>query len=152
MLVRDGAAISVEVDGVIIEAKFELSDGSALIWLTDNSLYDEGLHIYLIGQDDLIEDALEAGVLFGMGGPGILRIVKTGRDWVEFEFFLNGIVYRLEVAEQARLRLRPGAPAPGRAGRSGAGGGGWSAGLAPSQSGTQSGFVVPVSRWRTPCR
>lgn len=106
VLERNGQAINVEVEGAILEAQFELGDGSALIWLTDDSPYDEGLHVYLLGRDDSIEDALEAGAIFGMGGPGILKIGKTGADWVEFEFFLNNSIYRLEVAQQAKVRLQ----------------------------------------------
>ncbi|MEJ7616696.1 MAG: hypothetical protein WKF30_06940 [Pyrinomonadaceae bacterium] len=106
VLARDSRAVTAEVEGVILEAQFELSDGCVLILMTDDSPYDEGLHVYLLEQDDSIEDALEAGAIFGMGSPGILKIAKTGMDWVEFEFFLNGSVYRLEVVRQARLRLR----------------------------------------------
>ena len=73
--------------------------------MTDDSPYDEGLDVYLLGPNDTIKDALEAGVFFGLGGPGVLKIKKTGEDWVEFAFFLNGALYRLEIAQKARLRL-----------------------------------------------
>lgn len=106
LLKRDGNVLPVEVEGVILEAQFGLNDGSTLIWLTDNSPYDEGLHIYLLRQDDTIEDALEAGAIFGLGEGGILKITKTNTDWVEFTFFLNDRVYRLYVTEQARVHLR----------------------------------------------
>lgn len=106
LLERDHNVIPVEVEGVILEAQFELSDGSTLIWLTDNSPYDEGLHVYLLRQDETIEDAIEAGAIFGLGGGGILNIIKTNANWVEFTFFLNDSAYRLEVAEQAGIHLR----------------------------------------------
>lgn len=91
------------MDGVILEAQFELKDGSSLICLTDDSPYDEGLHVYLLDQNDAIEDAVEAGADFA---AGILRIGQTGDDWMAFEFFSNDRSYRIEVTEKARFRMR----------------------------------------------
>lgn len=101
LLTREDRARAIKVDGIIMEAQFELDDGSGLIWLTDDSPYDEGLHIYLLGRDNTIEDSLEAGADFT---PGILKINKIGEDWVEFEFFTTGNIYRLEVAKEPGLR------------------------------------------------
>lgn len=103
VLGRDGRTTSVEVDGSLLEAQFELEDGRGLIWLTDDSPYDEGLHVYLLGRDDSVEDALQAGADFT---AGILKFRGFGPRWVEFEFFLNSTVYRLEVGETAGFRLR----------------------------------------------
>jgi hypothetical protein len=102
ILVRDGEALGLEMEGAVIEAQFELEDGCALIWFTDDSPYDEGLHVYLVDENDTISDALEAGADFT---PGILKIAKTGKNWVEFEFFSNDSIYRLEVTESARPRV-----------------------------------------------
>ena len=102
MLVRDGRTLDAKVKGTILEAQFELANGWILIWLTDDSPYDEGLHIYLVDKKDTILDALEAGADFT---PGILRIGRTGKDWLEFEFFSNDSLYRLEVTKKAGLRL-----------------------------------------------
>src|SRR5262249_47197936 len=98
---RDGAG-RLEVDGTLLEAQFELGDGSRLIWLTDDSPYDEGLHVYLLGPGNVVEDALEAGADFA---AGILKFRRIGSRSVEFQFFLNTSLYRLEVA-QAALRIR----------------------------------------------
>jgi hypothetical protein len=103
VIARDGQALPIAVDGLVVEAQFELGDGSALIWLTDDSPYDEGLHVYLIGPDDEVVDALEAGVDFA---PGILNIRETGENWVAFSFFNNQTVYRLEIHKGATVRLR----------------------------------------------
>jgi hypothetical protein len=92
-----------EVDGIVLDAQFELDDGSKLIWLTDDSPYDEGLHIYLLGRDDIPEDSVEAGAVFA---GGILKFREIGSRWVDFAFFLNSKVYRLEVQERPRFRLR----------------------------------------------
>lgn len=102
ILARDGKALDLELEGSVIEAQFELEDGCVLIWFTDDSPYDEGLHVYLVDENDTISDALEGGADFT---PGILKIVKTGKDWVEFEFFSNDRIYRLEVEKQARPRV-----------------------------------------------
>ncbi|WP_437277940.1 hypothetical protein WME90_43055 [Sorangium sp. So ce375] len=100
---RNGDLLAVAVDGVCLEAQFELSDGSALLWLTEDSPYDEGLHIYLLGQNGCIEDALEAGADFT---AGLLKIGELGGDYVNFEFFTNMNVYQLNVTRKPGLRLR----------------------------------------------
>lgn len=56
----------------------------------------------MVDENDTISDALEAGADFT---PGILKIAKTGKDWVEFEFFSNESIYRLEITKEARPRV-----------------------------------------------
>lgn len=102
ILTRDGKVLEMEVEGSILEVQLELEDGRVMIWLTDDSPYDEGLHIYLLDQRDTILDALEAGADFT---PGILKIANTGENWVEFQFFSNNHSYRLEVMKAANLRV-----------------------------------------------
>ncbi len=102
ILARDGKALDVKIEGTILEAQFELKNGLRLIWLTDDSPYDEGLHIYLLNENGTIADALEAGADFT---PGILEITKTGEDWVEFELFSNDSIYRLEVTKESEFRV-----------------------------------------------
>lgn len=104
-LARDGKGIGVSLTGVLIQAQFELPEGASLLWLTEDSPYDEGLHVYLIGnKNDELEDGIEAGATFS---PGILEIKATGERWADFEFFQNGFTYRLEVLPRAGLRLYP---------------------------------------------
>lgn len=102
ILARDGKALDLELEGSVIEAQFELEDGCVLIWLTDDSPYDEGLHVYLVDECDTISDALEAGADFT---PGILKTAKTGKDWIEFEFFSNDSIYRMAITKEARPRV-----------------------------------------------
>lgn len=102
ILERYSKALDVEVEGSVLEKQYELEGGCVLIWLTDDSPYDEGLHVYLVDQSDSILDAVEAGADFT---SGILKIVDTGTDWVEFEFFSNDSVYRLQVTEEAGFRM-----------------------------------------------
>jgi hypothetical protein len=103
VLARDGRTLAAEVDGSVLDAQLELADGSALLWLTDDSPYDEGLHVYLLGPEGVVDDAVEAGADFT---AGVLALRAMGEDWVEFGFFKNSTVYRLEVANTPRLRLR----------------------------------------------
>jgi hypothetical protein len=100
---RDEPGASVPVDGIVLEAQFALPDGGALVWLTDDSPYEEGLHVYLLGPDDRVHDAVEAGAAWA---AGILAIRATGDTWAEFEFFRTGSVYRLVVEPTSRMRLR----------------------------------------------
>ena len=106
-LVRAGApAAGVAVDGSVLEAQFALPDGGALVWLTDEGPFDEGLHVYLLGPDDAVRDAVEAGAAWTAGAFGLRGAGQqpTGEAWAEFQFFRNGCVYRLDVAPTPRLR------------------------------------------------
>jgi hypothetical protein len=102
-LSRDGQPLPATVDGSVLDAQLELGDGTALVWLTDDSPFDEGLHVYLVAPNGTVEDALEAGADFT---AGILELRSMGDDWVEFRFFKNDTVYRLEVNRTPELRLR----------------------------------------------
>jgi hypothetical protein len=100
-LVRDGRVLSRgEVYGAILKAQFELPDGTFLLWLTDDSPYDEGLHIYLLNHDEALEDSLEAGADFT---AGILQFKQLGDYWVDFSFFNNDSLYRLNVLDRSSL-------------------------------------------------
>ena len=66
-LMRDGAATEWRVDGVLLEAQFERDDGSVLLLLTEDSPYDELLHVYLLDGGGALVDALEAGSRSGLG-------------------------------------------------------------------------------------
>jgi hypothetical protein len=103
VLARDGRTLAAEVDGSVLDTQLELADGSALLWLTDDSPYDEGLHLYLLGPEGLVDDALEADADFT---AGVLELRSTGEDWVEFAFFRNSTVYRLDIASTPQRRFR----------------------------------------------
>ncbi len=98
----NGESLPTRVDGKILEAQFELNDGETLLWLTDDSPYDEGLHVYLINRDDEAEDALEAGAVFA---PGILQIISAKENAVIFKFFKNDVKYKLSVEKQPRIKF-----------------------------------------------
>ena len=102
ILAQDGKVLGIEVEGSLLEVQLELEDGRVIIWLTDDSPYDEGLHIYLLNQGGTVLDALEAGADFT---PGILKVAYTGANWVAFKIFSNNYTYRLEVIKAARFRI-----------------------------------------------
>lgn len=108
LISKTGTPISVDVDGLMIDEQFELNNGNYLIWLTDDSPYDEMLHIYLINSKGDIEDAVEAGARLGMGPGGVLRIKSLGKSRVDFNFFSGIEIYRLEILMQKqRFRRLP---------------------------------------------
>ena len=100
-LVLDGRPIDASVEGAILDAQLELDDGRARVWLTDDSPYDEGLHVYLLDREGAVLDAVEAGHDFT---PGLLKIEILGTNWVDFSFFNNGERYRLGVSDRVRVR------------------------------------------------
>jgi hypothetical protein len=102
-LVRDGAGVPAAVESEILEAEQELEDGRQLVWLTEASPYEEGLHVYLLSAAGEILDEIEAGADFA---PGILRIEALGSSSVHFTFFKNDVRYRLDVAPRPKL-FRP---------------------------------------------
>src|SRR5258708_35796771 len=101
-LVRDDVITSSEVEGVVLEEPFLLADGGAVLWLTESSPYDEGLHIYLVDMQGSIVDAMAAGAAFT---GGVLEIKSFGDEWCEFEFFRNHVIYRLNVDREPVFRL-----------------------------------------------
>jgi hypothetical protein len=86
--------------GVCIEAQFALDDGRFLLFLTEDSPYDERLHVYLLSPDRVI-DAVEAGVDFA---SGMLEIHASGAHWIDVGFFQNDLVYRVAVEDRPRFR------------------------------------------------
>ena len=102
-LVRaDAPETSIDVDGRVLEAQFALGHDATLVWLTDDSPYEEGLHIYLLSAAGRIEDAVEAGAAWT---AGILEILATSERSVDFTFFRNDSRYRLDVEDSAEIRL-----------------------------------------------
>lgn len=99
-LLRDGEPTGLEIGGSILEAQFALADGGTLLFLTDDSPYDEGLHIYRLGPEGDIQDCAEASAPFT---PGLFRLEDVGEDWVQFRFHLNEALYRLSLIEKPQF-------------------------------------------------
>ena len=102
VLTREGRKLELNIEGSVLETQLALPDQSILVWLTEDSPYDEGLHIYLFDQYDTLIDALEASLDFT---PAILKIIRIEENWVAFKFFLDDRVYQLEVTIPAHFRV-----------------------------------------------
>lgn len=99
-LALNGVALPRWLDGLQLEAQFD-NEGETLLWMTEDCPYEEGLHIYLMDATGTVLDAMEAGAPYS---PGILKMKEASGRWLEFEFFLTGALYRLEVEDTFGLR------------------------------------------------
>ena len=107
-LLWEGQPTSVRVDGVTLDAQMEVEDGY-LLFLTEDSPFEEGLHIYLLDRERRILDGLE---LAGPYASGILRdVIREDDRAVSFSFFGDDR-WRLEVndAPQGFFAARVSAP------------------------------------------
>ncbi len=102
LLAANGTPLDIQVDGKTLENQFSLADGDSLIWLTDNSIYDEGLHIYLFDSSNAVQDALEAGSTFN---GGVLEIISFEKNSVIFRFFKNDVTYQLIIEEHPKVKF-----------------------------------------------
>lgn len=105
-LLRDGVDTQRRVDGVLLETQFERDDGSVLLLLTEDSPYDELLHVYLLDGGGALVDALEAGSRSGLSGAGILELRRFGDDWLELGFLKGSPACRIQLLAQPQIRVR----------------------------------------------
>lgn len=76
-----------QIEGLELQAQFELADGRLLLFVTDNTPYEEGLHIYLISRKFAILDQLDIGNAYT---PGIFKDLKViDGQTCSFTFFEN---------------------------------------------------------------
>jgi hypothetical protein len=81
------------VAGSVLERQFQCGPGCLLL-TTDNSPFEEVLHVYLIGPGPAILDQLDLGQMYT---PAVLSDVAVqGRDALTFSFF-GGDRWRLRV-------------------------------------------------------
>ena len=104
-LLRDGVATEWRVDGVLLEVQFEHEDGSVLLLLTEDSPYDELLHVYLLDDEGALVDGLEAGSRSGLGGAGILELLRHGDNWLELGFLQGSPACRIQLLAQPQIRV-----------------------------------------------
>jgi hypothetical protein len=100
VLVRGDARVPVK--GVLVEEEFVLETGESLVWLSQNSPYEEELTVYLLGRNGEVLDLIWAGIPYA---PGLLVVQQTGKNWVEFSFFDEKLRSRLRVEEQGGWRI-----------------------------------------------
>jgi hypothetical protein len=83
-LLWEGQPTALRVDGVTLEHQIELRAGH-LLFLTEDSPYEEGLHIYLLNHEKRAVDGLELTAPYA---SGLLRDVMSEPDEaVSFSFF-----------------------------------------------------------------
>jgi hypothetical protein len=95
-LLWEGQPTAVRVDGVSLEHQLQLPAGH-LLFLTEESPFEEGLHIYLLDHEKRIVDGLELGAPYASGILG--DVTPEGDRAVSFSFF-GGDRWRLEVNEK----------------------------------------------------
>jgi hypothetical protein len=100
-LLWQGEPIGLKVDGIWIEKQYRVEVGY-LLFLTENSPYEEGLHIYLLNSERRLLDALELG---GPYAPAILKEVKPERGTALTFSFFGDDKWRLEVRRIPQLGL-----------------------------------------------
>ena len=114
-----GGPVGVRVDGVTLEKQWQVGT-EYLLLLTEDSPYEEGLHIYLLDEEKRVKDALE---IAGPYAPGTLRDVAVDDDAaVSFSFFGEDR-WRVEVNASAKgfLTSRVSSPAKRKSGLRGSG-------------------------------
>lgn len=70
--------------GAVLERQFRVSDGRYLIFLTDDTPYEETLRIYLLSDSFRVLDGLEFGSAYVTGH--LDDVVATDPDTIEFSF------------------------------------------------------------------
>lgn len=101
-LAMDGRALPEPFDGTILEGQYELPDRRMLVCVSDDSIYDACLHLHLVAPDGSIEDVVEGGGFFCPGYFQARNLVDSGLD---FRFFTNDFVYRVNALPQSRFRF-----------------------------------------------
>lgn len=102
-LIDCGQPTATIVDGVLIEAQFRTATEQSLLFLTGDSPYEEGLHIYLLDGGGAILDAIEAGAAYA---SGILAIRERTAAAVVFTIFSEDAAYELTILSDPKWRVR----------------------------------------------
>jgi hypothetical protein len=97
-VLHEGRNTGLTIDGAILEAQYALDD-SYLLLVTDDSPYEETLHVYLMNSEFEMIDSVHLGYAYT---SGILRDVRiVAGNALEFTFS-GSAVYRLTVHSEAR--------------------------------------------------
>jgi hypothetical protein len=93
--------VGVRVDGIPLEAQWRVGSGY-LLFLTDDSPFEEGLHIYLLDDGKRVVEGLEVAAPYA---PGILTDAATEGDAAVCFSFVGGDRWRLAVNTTPRRTL-----------------------------------------------
>lgn len=88
------------LEGAVLEAQFLLDDGRYLLLLSDDSPYEERIHVVLLDRDLSPLDTLEIGAPYT---PGLLSGLEPQGDRLRFRF--AGAVFILRVHTRPRRWL-----------------------------------------------
>jgi hypothetical protein len=88
---------SVDLPGAVLEARFRAGDGF-LVFLTEDTPFEEALHIHLLDSALRLQDSLELSAPYT---PGVLtNLSVTGANELSFAFFGATDLWRLSVLAQ----------------------------------------------------
>lgn len=94
-VVRDGRDVGLTIAGATLEGQFILNTGEYLLLVTNNSPYEERLHLYLLDRDLRLAEKAEIGAAYT---AGILRDLHPSATSDSLEFvFTNRSRFRLQV-------------------------------------------------------
>lgn len=107
VLLCAGEPTGLTVEGVELEAQFE-HDGKYLLFVTENSPYEEGLHIYLVSRGNTRFQLLDSVALGLPYAAGMLRNVRfDSSNRIHFEFPNSDNKYVCSVLRQPRRFVNP---------------------------------------------
>lgn len=107
---RGDEGLVLDLPGAVMEAQFEAVDGY-LVFTTENTPYEEALHVHWIARDGRVLDAVELSLPYT---PAIFaNAVLAAPRTVRFTFFDDGRLWSVEVARTPRIQWS-GPPYPAR--------------------------------------
>ncbi|MGD2154377.1 MAG: hypothetical protein PVG79_13995 [Gemmatimonadales bacterium] len=112
-LKRHGQPSDLILEGVRLEAAFRLDDGRYLLMLSDDTPFEEILHVYLLSDALEVRDRAEIG---GTYVPGPVRDIAAGPGGCVRFAFAGDQRFELRVRDKPRrwkLRTAPGVGRPG---------------------------------------
>ena len=79
--------LTLNIEGQLLDAQLELSDGRLLLFVTDDCPHEEGLHIYLLSKQLTVLDQLDIGSAYTPGCFQNLTVIDS--QSCSFTFFDN---------------------------------------------------------------
>jgi hypothetical protein len=102
-LISEGARELGVIDGHVLEAQYHVPSGYLLV-TSEGNPFEEGLHIYLLGDDFHINDQVALSAIYHSGIFGDVAISRD--ECFEFTFFGNDR-WRLTIRNTPRMHWLP---------------------------------------------